>query len=170
MSEDEALDGLVASNGYSTSSLDALADPETGTTRVTTYADRTATALAPPIDDPDTSDVCWVVGYPQDGRLIRNGRRGRARRTVAGAGPLRAHEVSGAGWSVVVVAVVVVVVDVLAQDLGVWGASTVMSWLLWSLPKNVDLPDQGAVAVGVSSSAEVAVPGTAFRAAAVAWS
>ncbi|WP_373689124.1 RNA polymerase sigma factor SigF [Streptomyces sp. Rer75] len=40
LSEDEVLDGLVASNGYSTSSLDAPADPETGTTRVTTYADR----------------------------------------------------------------------------------------------------------------------------------
>ncbi len=40
LSEEEVLDGLVASNGYSTSSLDAPADPETGTTRVTTYADR----------------------------------------------------------------------------------------------------------------------------------
>ncbi|RNG18414.1 RNA polymerase sigma factor SigF [Streptomyces botrytidirepellens] len=40
LSEDEVLDGLVASNGYSTSSLDAPADPETGATRVTTYADR----------------------------------------------------------------------------------------------------------------------------------
>lgn len=40
LSEEEVLDGLVASNGYSTSSLDAPADAETGTTRVTTYADR----------------------------------------------------------------------------------------------------------------------------------
>ncbi|MFF7648538.1 RNA polymerase sigma factor SigF [Streptomyces sp. NPDC007983] len=40
LSEEEVLDGLVASNGYSTSSLDAPADTETGTTRVTTYADR----------------------------------------------------------------------------------------------------------------------------------
>jgi RNA polymerase sigma-B factor len=40
LSEEEVLDGLVASNGYSTSSLDAPADAETGTARVTTYADR----------------------------------------------------------------------------------------------------------------------------------
>lgn len=40
LSEEEVLDGLVASNGYSTSSLDAPADPESATTRVTTYADR----------------------------------------------------------------------------------------------------------------------------------
>ncbi|MBL1095185.1 RNA polymerase sigma factor SigF [Streptomyces coffeae] len=40
LSEEEVLDGLVASNGYLTTSLDAPADHENGTTRVTTFADR----------------------------------------------------------------------------------------------------------------------------------
>ncbi len=40
LSEEEILDGLVASNGYLTTSLDAPADHENGTTRVTTFADR----------------------------------------------------------------------------------------------------------------------------------
>ncbi|AQW51762.1 RNA polymerase sigma factor SigF [Streptomyces violaceusniger] len=40
LSEDEVVDGLVASNGYLTTSLDAPAEQESGATRVTTYADR----------------------------------------------------------------------------------------------------------------------------------
>ncbi|GHJ27203.1 RNA polymerase sigma factor SigF [Streptomyces hygroscopicus] len=40
LTEDEVIDGLVASNGYLTTSLDAPADQESGATRVTTYADR----------------------------------------------------------------------------------------------------------------------------------
>lgn len=40
LSEDEVIDGLVASNGYLTTSLDAPADQESGAARVTTYADR----------------------------------------------------------------------------------------------------------------------------------
>ncbi|MET7934691.1 RNA polymerase sigma factor SigF [Streptomyces sp. NPDC005322] len=41
LSEEEVIDGLVASNGYLTTSLDAPADNESGgASRVTTYADR----------------------------------------------------------------------------------------------------------------------------------